>query len=217
MPNNDDNLDYCSVISLCPFPINEMKPGMTPSYYNISKCKDGEIEVLIVRDAFYIQGIPATNQTIKVTVLAKDIARSLVNDYIQGVVAYKENCYPALFWVRGIYNRDKVKAELKNQVAEAQANQRNWFEAIVKMADDDWAQWHQHKFITDNQRFAASYLGLDREWLMTPNATANLTQLCPACKSTIHIDAAICANCRAVVDSKKAAAFKFATTELVKA
>lgn len=210
MANKVEDIDYdkATVVSICPFALHEMKPGMFPSFYRIPSARDTGLEILIVNNAFYNQPLPATDQVVRVEISSKDIARSIVNDYIQGVMAYGENCYPGLFWVRGNYDKPTVKTKFATELQTITQYQYNWFLAIVAIADDDWTQFKQHKFITETQRHAARFLGLKREWLIDQNTVTNVVTVnCPACFSMIHPEASICPNCRSVINVDKAAQF----------
>lgn len=188
---------YATIISICPFPIRETKPGLFPNAYSIKAAAPGDIEILNINDQVYFsQRVPVIGNVIQIPVPAKELAESIVSDRLTGQLLYSATSKPGLFWVPGKYSKQAAKIKFKAEIDEANIYQNQWYADLVKFGDDEWNQHHQHKFITDLQRHAARILGLEKEWLIEAVAAADVTKKCVACYSPIHINAVICAICR---------------------
>jgi hypothetical protein len=113
-----------------------------------------------------------------------------------------------MFWVEGEYTAAQVMKQFADKCKEAMERQKRYFVQLVKIADDDYSKTKQLKSVSDLQRFASNFLNLEREW----NIEAKIDSLerCPACASIIAKGIAICPQCTAILDEKKAAKFQFA-------
>lgn len=212
----DNNLDKATIISMFPFAIREVKPSIQPGYYYIPAAEETKFQLLTINPAYEIYRIPATEQILKQEIKATEVARSIVQDFLKNVLASGENCYPGLFWARGVFTKEQVQITFKEELKEAYQAQLNWYQAIVKIADDDWASYRKHIFINENQRHAAKILGYKRDWLMdTPQADNHMLVNCPACFSLIHPQASICGNCRTIVNVEKYNSLSSAAKEVV--
>jgi hypothetical protein len=198
----------CTVISLVPFAIKEVKPQIIPGYFQIPPCKDGDIQCLPVGESIHWMESPFHKMPpIKLTETSVAIARSIVNDYIEAQLATDTDVSPGLFWVEGHYSKERAKEELRDKISLMRERQKRWFINLVKIADDDWAQSHQHKFISDVQRHAARALGMrDREWL-TIVLESEMVQ-CPMCKEYVRPDAIIHSACGFIIRPSEYAVLK---------
>ncbi len=81
-----------------------------------------------------------------------------------------------------------------------------FYKKQVFIADQEWERTHNYMVITDVQRRAARWLGLEKEWSYEPKAMAD----CPACGEKVKPGVAVCRSCGAVLDAAKAAQFGLA-------
>jgi hypothetical protein len=135
----------------------------------------------------------------------EELAKSLVNDYIRAQLVYSEDAHPALFWVPGEEKDGNIVITKYNkQLEESRVKQNNWFKKLIELADDEWAKNHQHKTITDIQRFACRSLGLteSKEWYTSPDPVEMIK--CPACMTMIEKAAVVCRNCKHILNKSKA-------------
>lgn len=190
-------MSKATVVSICPFPIREEKPGLVPGIFTIGAAKEGDLEVLVVGDSTHTIRIPVQGTRITSTEPAETIAAAIVNDRLTGQLLFKPDCKPGLFWVPGEHTKESIAKNHALLLQDAIRYQRNWFTALVKLADDDWAQYHQHKFISDIQRHAGKVLGVERDWL-TQEIAAGQSK-CPACYTNVDPRATICFNCKTVL------------------
>lgn len=200
-----------TIISIVPFPISEFKPGIYPGFFEIAGSKNEVPEILVVGESVYHVELDE-NRTITVKCSPDDIAKSLVHDYVISCLAYTvedSGSLPGIFWKPEELTLSEVTSKYAKDLEQAKRQQRNWFEKLVRLADDDWEKTRQHKFISDMQRYAAKSLKLERPWIISLNAVAD-TKKCPACQSFVSIEAIICSSCRCILDVKKYESLKFA-------
>lgn len=183
-----------TVVSLMPFPLDEQKVGVYPGTFHIDAALDGEPKLLVVDDAIHFIYLGEDRGDLKVRIPAHELAASIVYDYVSSLSCYTSESFPALFWVPGTH-KDASKIP-QDRMDTAKLLQKNWFLALVKLADDDWSKYHRHTVISDHQRHATKFLGLEREWLIQPSIEVPKPVLCGACKSPIHPEASICPFCR---------------------
>ena len=62
---------------------------------------------------------------------------------------------------------------------------------------------HNHQFITDVERRAARWLGVEKDWCYEPKPMVD----CPACGEKLKPGVAVCKSCGAVLDREKALQF----------
>jgi len=189
------DLSQATVISICPFPIKEFKPGLIPNTFEIPAVADGDIEILnIPAGIFYRQRIPVVGNIIEIPAPAVQVAESIVQDRLMGQLGTSENSKPGLFWVPGFYTKEEAKVNFKDEIYEVTRKQKKWFLDLVALADDDWNKYHQHKFISDIQRHAAHALGLIKDWSISVADASD--KRCLACYSPMNPKAIICPTCK---------------------
>lgn len=191
-----------TVVSLIPWHLRELKPGLIPEEYYIPPAKDGQPSVLHIKDAksnLYVRD----GKTYPITHPAEEVANALINDYCVAQLQYAEDAKPAIFWVLGKYSKDEIVTKFKKELDEAKRKQNAWFMRLIRLADDDWEKFHQHRMITDLQRHAAKSLGLlNKPWMQGIEPLEYVK--CPACSTLVDVTAAICQNCHYVVNKEKA-------------
>ena len=220
-----------TVVSIVPFEILEEKPGLYPGVFKISASlnkndkKVDQIERALTPD--WLEVVPQLlhvkesihyievdiDRSISVSNPSYRVANSIVEDYVSSQLGVKpesqENRGPGLFFVTGKLTLSQVIKDCANELKKAKERQDNWFRDMVTIADDDWERFHQHRTITDMQRYAAKALKLDRPWIVNlPDAT--ISTKCPACASLLQPGVIICANCRCIINKEEYAKLQFA-------
>ncbi len=187
-----------TIVSILPFTISEAKPGLYPGNFIIPGAKLGSLEVLVIGDSVHYVYMDKDRGSLAVKTSAYDVARSICNDFSEAQLAVTDIARPGLFWVPGSFVPDQIKAKFESELQTARKGQAAWFERLIKLADDDWSRYHQHKMISDLQRYAADALGQHRDW------TVKLKDIvitdCPFCRSKIPAAAVVCPTCAQVVD-----------------
>lgn len=200
--------DKSTIISLIPFPINEIKPGLYPGHFQIPAAKEDDFEILTVEKSVHYVYLDMDRGSLSVPTTSSDVAKSICEDYKSAKLGYiLGHSEPGIFHIEGEYKDKKaILAIAKDKIEHARALQRNWYVKLVEIADDEWAKYRSNKSISDTQRFAAKSLGLDREWNVEAKAEAN--RFCPACRAVIVDGASICGNCRTIIDPEAYAKFQ---------
>lgn len=197
-----------TLVSIMPWAVREKKPGVNPGSFMLGPGSVDKPSFLVIKQAqirmmdqdyrFYAMDIPL-----------EQVAKDVVNCYNVALVGYELGVsVPGFFYVEGAY--DDVEAFKKDHyktLLKAEKMMKKWFETLVKMADDDWAVLPQHSHISDIQRTAARYINVDRPWLATD---VSESARCPACRSIVSKDAAVCFACKAILDEAAYKNTKFA-------
>lgn len=201
----------CTVVSVVPFPIKEFKPGLIPGYFEIG-ASDGKVPVcLVVPDARHNVYIDDTRGSLSVRDASDEVARSIVEDFLNSQLAITDGVHPGIFFLVGEWTPKQVEEQFGAELTEAKIAQQRWFIEICKIADNDWNRYHQHNVISDFQRRAAELLGYTKdshEW-MAPSLVMS-SQKCPGCNSQVAAGIAICPTCSCILDKEKASKLEFA-------
>lgn len=184
-----------SVVSFSKREIYEEIPGMHNAVYRIPPCVSfAEPSILFVEDSFYHKPDIDGNQD-RVLVQGAEIAKSIAHMHTTSQIISRPDQCPAVFAIENeAITADTLFKKYKTVVDFHLKNQRRWYEALVRLADDDWQQVRKHRMISDIQRTAAKELSLDREWL---NAVLDEDKAsCPFCGTDLlNSDAPICPSC----------------------
>lgn len=202
----------CTVVSIVPFSISEEKPGLIPNRYNIPASDGKEPVCLIVKEAKHNVYIDDTRGTLPVRDGSDEVARSIVQDFLDSQLGASDGCGPGLFWVVGAWTPEEIKKNFAAELSAARISQQRWFIEICKLADNYWNRHHQHNVINDFQRKAADLLGYrkeDHEW-MAPSEILKAIR-CPACNISISPELVVCTNCKCVLNPEKFKTLQFAT------
>lgn len=215
-----------TVVSLLPWGITEDKPGQFPATYKIKAApKKGSFGVSVISDAYFLEPIPMADEGTpprRIDIPSYKVAYALVMDYERAQLATnyewaesedgtKAQPLPGLFSVEGEYDELTIAGVkgFRSKLAQAMLNQTYWFANLIKIADDDWNRYQRHNVISDMQRAACKWVGLDRPWNFDALKPNQMTK-CPACEQIVSATAAICYNCKCVLDPEKAKQFVFA-------
>ena len=191
-----------TVVSFLPWKVEATKPGVIPDTYTIPAAVGKFPGVLVVENAASPLYLDGDRGSIRQPILCTELAQAIVNDYNSAFLGVDIDTHPALFWVEGGWNASEITEKFKAECEKAKKSQNQWFLRLIKLADDDWAKFHQHKMITDVQRFAAKTLGLNREWAVEPEPVTMIK--CPACTTLLEDTAIVCKNCKVILKAEEA-------------
>ena len=201
-----------TVISIVPLPINEFKPGVVPGTFKIPAAVNGEPSILVIGDSVSILwnviDDPKGTRKIRLPHSSAEMAKSIVDDFINSFIGVGEECHPGLMWKDGSYDLKTAKSKFSSELNYLKIVQDIWFTKLLKMADDDWARYHQHRAISDIQRVAANCLNQDREWAKMGSDV--ILDKCPGCGSPTNRQYAVCPNCKAILNEEQYKKLKFA-------
>ena len=191
----------CTVVSFVPFDILEYKPGLVPPAFQISASDGKEPQVLHVGHSLHYVYLDDTRGSLGVEGPSERVAESIVEDYCSSLLGAKDGARPAIFWVPGEYTAEEVKLKFQTEIGQAKISQHLWFTNCCRIADDDWAKYHQHNVVSSVQRKMADILGWkpeQHEWMTTTSSLA--TESCFACHASIRPGQKICQVCKAILD-----------------
>ncbi len=197
-----------TVVSTLPILINEMKPGLVPSTFIIEPAPKGGFSKLVVGVSYHFvlnndpelppYGIPEKSEI---------IAEAIVTDFKSSIMGIRSTpradgsvAMPGIFWVPGEPSDETIRTKHKGLLDGAFRNTKTWFQELVKIADDEWNKNRQRGMITDLQRVACSYLGLEKEWDVA--VLLSMSASCWACKSSINPETIVCPNCKAIINNE---------------
>ena len=205
MLNIEETLDFAplvpsnplntTLVSLLPYAIKELKPQIIPGYFQIPAARgDNAFQILSIGESIHWMESPYKGMPpIKMTETSKSVAKSVVNDFQEAQIAIDHDAAPGFFYIEGDHDRDEVAKHFKMELGRARERQNNWFIRLIRMAEDDWAKTHQHQAISDVQRYAAKYLGMNVEWL---SVTMEAMQIrCPLCSEFVRPEAIVHSAC----------------------
>lgn len=205
-------MESATLISICPCTIREQKP-ILPSEFYLDKGSFEKPTILLVgkgiNDIYVGEGrgqAGPERSVIRVPVEADVIAAAVVVDWIEaqyGIIL--PDAIPGFFWMPG----HVTVASIGTKLIEANEHQNLWFKNLVKLADDDWNKFRQHKTISDIQRYACNSLKLERPWLLDNEIVMALSE-CPSCFEKVNPKAIVCSHCQYVLDEERHKAMTYA-------
>lgn len=198
-------LDKSTVVSILPKHILERKCTIQPGVFEI---KPGSYEVpslLVVGPSSWWKEIDDHQPILEIPQSSIQIADSICRDYCNGILACDMgDNMPGLFYIPGAIDIQKLRKDHQPQLEAANIKQRNWFTALVRMADALWARSNGNPLsISDDMKMAARHLNLiNKEWLKD-SQTMELVR-CIACGHLGNPAFPVCANCKAVTNKELA-------------
>jgi len=200
---------YSTIVSLLPFTLCELKPGLNPNEYIINPARGMTPGLTIIpNDVYYlVNPDPLADakdvRQIKVPVPSIELAQAIITDYISALLgATPPDAQPGLIACKGDFTDPKELSKVfMKELMVARVAQNRWFQNLVDIADDLWAKTRSPISISDLQREAANQLGLKRDWL-SPLAP-ELQVKCPFCQNPINPGAIKCVTCHEILDRKE--------------
>jgi len=201
-------MSKCTVVSICNFSIGpEFKPGLFPNDFVIPAASEESLALLVIEDGW--TDVPLLDRkSMRVPVLSAEIARAVVEDWKSAQLQIGLGSQPGLFYVDGEHDEDDILEGCEDLLVKARNEHTEWTNRLVKMADDLWYMKQSHRQISRTMIHAARYLHVDRAW--TKSSRPDDTVICPACTSRVPAGAAVCLQCRAIIDAEKYSQFEFA-------
>lgn len=191
--------DKSTIFSIVPFTIHETKPGLYPGIFHIDACLDDrQPERLLVGASKHMMYIAGKKQPIAIDTASYQIAKAIVDDFLDGQLHTTPDARPGICWIQGdVPVGDFVSKNIQifNQL---KATQRKWLILQVQKTEDDWKKYHHSRVVTDQARFAVRALGLPiPEWMTNEEVGMNFVK-CPACSTMNDPNNVVCSGCTAV-------------------
>ena len=188
--------DKSTVFSIAPFGGAEFKPGLYPGSFIIPPCNnDKEPARLVVGASHHLVHIAGRKQPLRVITPSYEVAKSIVNDYLDGQLFTAEGAHPGICWLQGDITLAEFRMKHAVKLTEMQEVQRRWFVLVVKKTQDEWNKHKNSRVVSDQARFAVRALDLEIPEWMRVDEMGTAPDKCPACGVVVSHDIAWCPNC----------------------
>jgi len=197
-------LDKSTVVSILPKPIREVKYTLTPSTFELSPGSYENPALLVVGPSSWWKDVGEEQPLLEIPVSSIQIADSIVNDYCNGLLGCDmSDAVPGIFFIPGSIDKDALKTKHKTMLDRALANQKRWYNVLIKLADSYWSRTNGNPLaISDDMRLAAREMGVtDKDWMEDFSRVG--LERCPACGTMRNPSFPMCSTCKAVIDPEK--------------
>lgn len=192
-------LDKCTIISIFPKEIDEVKYTIEPGKFHIDAGSYEKPSVLVVGSSSWWKDIDVEQPLLEIPHGSIQVAESIIKDYCNGMFGCDmDGQMPGLFFVTGEIKPVDVKLKYKESLEIAKVKQDNWFKVLVKLADSLWARSNGNPLaIWDMMRVAAKELNEDQKPWMQEFEAAKLVncKFCGALRNDLY---PICSSCKAI-------------------
>jgi len=197
--------DKSTVFSIFPKEILEKKPTVQPGIFHIPAGSPEKPVALVVGSSSWWREIDENQPLLEIPNHSLQIAESIVKDYCNGILACDmSETMPGLFFLPGEWSVANAQKEHPEIFKTAVRKQRNWYVALVRMADTLWSRSGANPLtISDDMRLAAKELALkNKDWMQDFSNVNNIA--CVACGAMRNPLFPICGSCHQVIDKAKA-------------
>lgn len=197
-------LDVCTVVSIYPKEIDEIKHTIQPGRFVIAPGTYEKPALLTVGSSSWWKELEEDQPLLEIPNGSVQVANAIVVDYCNGLLACDmAEAMPGLFWIPGKIELATLLTKHRVELDRARVRQNNWYAELIKMADALWSRSQGNPLaISDDMRLAARSLGQNaKEWLQDYQVTE--TSRCPACGTLRNTAFPMCANCKTVIDVEK--------------
>jgi len=198
-------LDKSTVVSILPKYILEKKCTIQPGVFEVQPGTYKNPSLLVVGPSSWWKEIDENQPLLEIPQSSIQIADSIVRDYCNGILGCDmADNMPGLFYVPGAIDINRLRKDYLPQLEAANIRQRNWFTALVRMADALWSRSNGNPLsISDDMKLAARELNLvNKEWLKDSQVMELVR--CIACGHLKNPAYPVCSNCKAISDKKLA-------------
>lgn len=201
-------MDKCTVVSIYPRPIDEVKPTIQPGKFHIDAGSYEKPAILVVGTSSWWKETDPEQPLLEIPQQSVQVADSIVRDWANGLFQCNMgDTMPGVFYVPGDNDVDKIRTiKNKNDILlldDAQAKQKKWYEALVRAGDSLWARSSGNPLsISADMKLAAQDLGLTNKPWLVDYATLQLKK-CPACGELRDSNFPVCKHCNTIVDPKQ--------------
>lgn len=187
-------MSKATVVMMLPYEWHREMSGHNPTYYTFPRAENNDFEVVVIGDTTSWTYI-GEGKSLQRKHLAFDVAKELVDTYIEANLYISAEARPGVFYLEGDLTKDDVLDQFSEQLEEVRGKQNNWFVNLIAQADDAWQKHRLHREISTPQKLAAIALNQKREWLLDA-IVDNTFQACKACGSTVKAGISICPICK---------------------
>lgn len=196
--------DRATIVSILPREVIQLEHTIFPGKFVIPPGSYDDPARLVVGPSSWWFDPGEEQALIEVPISAVQIAEAVIGDYSKGLTEYTNEAMPGLFFVPGDVEISKIKKDYVAHLNRARNRQKEWFLALVKLADALWARSNGNPMVvSSDMRMAAQELNMgQKEWLKN-QAAAELIK-CKACGNLNSSAVVICPNCKVILDEVRA-------------
>src|ERR1022692_449429 len=193
-------MDQCTVISIYPVLIDEVKHTIQPGRFIIQPGTFKSPSILNVGPSSWWREINDEEPLLEIPTSSIVVADSIVRDYVSGLLEADGSKGPGLFFLPGKLKVDEILEKHKSSLTTAKTKQDSWFDSLVKLADSLWARTNGNPLsISDTMRLAAGELQIKNKPWMESHIAPDLFN-CPACGSIANKNYPICQSCKTIIN-----------------
>lgn len=204
----DSEFDRATVVSMYPLEILEYKHTIEPGIFHIPPASPEHPKLLIVTGSSWWRDISPDEPMLEVPQPSQLVANSIVNDHNRAMFGFEaDKAHPALFWLPGIVTLEELDKKYKAEKEKNIKNQQNWFNNLIREADKLWARTNGNPAsIPTISKIAGNFMNVKRAWMedFSPEEVIK----CPACGVLVNPAFPVCANCKTVINKKRAEELK---------
>lgn len=211
---NVNPLDKSTIVSIFPKDVYEVKPTIQPGVFFIPAGSLAKPSIVVVGPSSWWKDVDENQPLLEIPSSSIQIADSIVKDYCGSLLAANApEIMPGMFYVPGEHDVESIYTNYRNELGRANIRQRNWYTALVRLADALWANTNGNPLaISDDMRLSARELGFaNKDWMADFRALEMIR--CAACGALRNPLYPICGSCHTVVDKDKATELGLITTE----
>lgn len=191
-------LDRCTIVSIYPRDIIEVKHTIEPGRFLIPAGTFEEPGILVVGSSSWFKDFDPDQALLEIPNSSIQIANSVINDYSNGMIGVTPEMGPGLFFVLGAATTIEIKAKYKTELERSKEKQIRWYQILVRLADSLWARSNGNPLVIfDDARLAARSLHYDdKPWLKDFQAIQRTP--CRFCGNLRDPAYPICGQCKAI-------------------
>jgi len=192
-------IDRCTIISIFPKEIDEVKHTIEPGKFRIDAGTFENPSILVVGSSSWWKDIDPDQPLLEIPHSSIQVADSVVKDYCNSKLGCDMgDAMPGVFFVLGEVAQMEVKVKYRKKLEEMRIKQDNWYMILVKMADALWARSNNNPIvISDEMRLGARSLHLDDKSWLKDFRLVKLIE-CKYCGGMRNPSFPICPVCKAI-------------------
>ncbi len=196
--------DKCTIFSIYPKEIDEVKITITPSRYIVPAGTVENPSWLVVGAASWWREVDPEQPYLEIPNSSLQVAESVVKDYVNGLDGFSNDAHPGLFYIPGVISVKQLMSEYKSTYDMAVRKQNNYWHAVINNTDIMWVTTGGNPLsVSGDARLACAQLGIEnKDWMQNFQNMKNVR--CIACGNLRNPDFPICASCNRVVDKELA-------------
>lgn len=197
-------MDKTTIVSIFPMEIIETKPTLQPGRFLIPAGSYDKPALVVIGPSSWWREIDEEQPLLEIPVSSVQVADSVIKDYCNGILGCNmTDAMPGLFYLLGEHTIADIRKSFQHELDAALARQRNWYSALIKLADALWARSNGNPLaISDSMRVAAREMNLTKDWMKDFRMVE--TVRCKACGGLLNPQFPVCPTCKAINDPAKA-------------